>query len=165
MDGLKARPLPPNLRLEERVVDLSGGRGYRARREGQGVGRVKEEEQKGAAGATAAAAAAAVVALTPEYRRSVACPNEEETNSAAMVTFQVRARGGCAQLTGVNGCGAAYLVRHVGDASVAFTASATGNKYTAPREPIFRARLFRGICSSSATGNVFRTYPDQIFHQ
>jgi len=34
----------------------------------------------------------------PEYRRSMACPNKEETNSAVMVTFQVRAWADCSRL-------------------------------------------------------------------
>lgn len=35
-------------------------------------------------------AGAAVSLLGPEYRRSLTCPNPEETNSAVEVTFQVR---------------------------------------------------------------------------
>ncbi len=94
MDGIKARPLPPNLLLEERVFDLSAGLGRLAEPEivqGGGQEEGEEDEEDGTAGA----AAAPTVALAPEYRRSWACPNPEEPNSAAMVTFQVRAWVGC----------------------------------------------------------------------
>ena len=84
VDGLKARPLPANLRLEERVVDLMGqGQGRLAEQDESQDGRGREEEE-GVATRTAAS-----VAPTPEYRRSLVCPNPEETNSAVVVTFQV----------------------------------------------------------------------------
>eukprot|EP00752_Nemacystus_decipiens_P002074 g1985.t1 len=82
VDGLKARPLHRNLHLEERVVNLRG-QDHLAGHEDTWDGRGTEEE-KGTVGGPAASAA-----LAPEYRRSLACPNPEETNSAVMVTFQV----------------------------------------------------------------------------
>lgn len=90
VDGLKARPLPPNLRPEARVVDLSN-RGSAARE--VGVDGAGDGEGGEAAAAGGAGAGTAATLLGPEYRRSLKCPNPEETNSAVEITFQVRAAG------------------------------------------------------------------------
>lgn len=91
VDGLKARPLPANRFPEARVVDLSlrtvaaageaggahdGNSSVAGREEAEGAPQVGGVDGNGVLG--------------PEYRRSLTCPNPEETNSAVEVTFQVR---------------------------------------------------------------------------
>jgi len=86
VDGLKARPLPANLRPEARVVDLSP-RWAAARDDGVDEAGAAEGGEGAASGRRAGTATAL---LGPEYRRSLTCPNPEETNSAVEITFQVR---------------------------------------------------------------------------
>ncbi|CAN0315847.1 unnamed protein product, partial [Hapterophycus canaliculatus] len=80
---------------ETRVVDLSfrGGGGGGGGDEGQGDGSslYNTREQYGSDGEEDAPAdgGAGGSLLGPEYRRSLTCPNPEETNSAVEVTFQV----------------------------------------------------------------------------
>ncbi|CBJ49276.1 conserved unknown protein [Ectocarpus siliculosus] len=88
IDGLKTRPLPPNLWPEDRVVDLSlrGGGGNEA---GTTALDLSSTSDKGATGAGEEGESGSERVLGPEYRRSLACPNPEETNSAVELTFQV----------------------------------------------------------------------------
>eukprot|EP00903_Cladosiphon_okamuranus_P017869 g16444.t1 len=89
VDGLKARPLPSNRFPEARVVDLSvraaaGGAG-----QSNGNSLANSEEAWGSPQVATATVAGGTdgsiggsVALNPEYRRSLACPNPKETTSA-----------------------------------------------------------------------------------
>ena len=85
VDGLNARPLPPNRFPEARVVDLSL-RAPAGSEEAEGAQQVATATRDGGGAGDGAGESEAV---GPEYRRALKCPNLEETNSAVEVTFQV----------------------------------------------------------------------------
>lgn len=98
LDGIQARPLPPDRFPEARVVDLSfrANAGEGGQSDGNSLASSKGEEVGARTIATTAAGGGGVDGrvggngtLGPEYRRSLRCPNPEETNSAVAVTFQV----------------------------------------------------------------------------
>ena len=88
VSGLAARPLPPYLRPECRVVDLSARRSIHC-------GQSCVVQRSGLRGGDEAGGKMNIEIsereqyLGPEYRRSLRCPNLEETNSAIEVSFQV----------------------------------------------------------------------------
>lgn len=83
VNGLSSRPLPSHLWPENRVVDLS-------LKQSDGFGQpCAAELSRLGEGAAESGERSQGEYLTPEYRKSLVCPNPEEANSAVEVSFQV----------------------------------------------------------------------------